>query len=85
MQQLRSRSPIGRRHASDGSETGSGGPRGSLDVERAALLPRPPTSPTSPSGIGHTPIPGVDHNEPIDWIMTTLLFLFPGLGGLLFG
>lgn len=79
MQQLRGRSPLGRRNASDGSDTGSGGPRGSLDVERASLLPRAVGSPTAPA------VSGVDYNEVIDWAATSLLFLFPALGGLLFG
>ena len=51
--------------------------RTSFDVERAALLP--PEAGAGPSG------GGPKAEEAVDWVMTALLFLFPAVGGLLFG
>jgi MFS family permease len=46
--------------------------RTSFDIERASLLPA-----------DGAPPPGAA--AAVDWVMTALLFLFPALGGLLFG
>ena len=54
------------------AEDGAPSPRGSFDIER-------PTSERS-SLLPATPI-----DEPVDWVMACLLFLFPAVGGLLFG
>lgn len=56
--------------------------RQSLEMEAAPLLaPAGPLSSRQPPGPGS----GGHEDEPIDWLATTLLFLFPALGGLLFG
>lgn len=86
MQALRSRSPVGGRIASSSGDEPSTAEakqftstsiRESLDIESAPLLSQPRRTPT-PGGADH-------ENESIDWTMTSLLFLFPALGGLLFG
>ncbi|KAL4515024.1 hypothetical protein Ndes2526B_g03660 [Nannochloris sp. 'desiccata'] len=59
--------------------------RTSLDIERSSLLPQPDTSKQG-RGINTGKISSSpESTEPIDWTMTSLLFLFPALGGLLFG
>ena len=52
--------------------------RTSFDVERAALLPA--GGGAGPSGGGSPKA-----EDAVDWVMTALLFLFPAVGGLLFG
>ena len=57
-----------------------------LEVEDAPLLP--PTVTVSAGGRGGLQRGGGGggHDaEPVDWIMTSLLFLFPAIGGALFG
>jgi len=60
--------------------------RTSLDIERSSLLSQSDTSRQQPRNINtsNTTI-SPEHTEPIDWTMTSLLFLFPAIGGLLFG
>lgn len=60
-------------HASQG--------RTSLDVEQNPLVPKDPLTAGSVIVDGKPP----PSEERIDWIMASLLFLFPALGGLLFG
>jgi hypothetical protein len=50
-------------------------------VEQAQLLPttKHPHRQAKPPGGGR------DNEAPIDWLMTSLLFVFPAIGGLLFG
>jgi hypothetical protein len=60
----------------DSIEQGPPG-RTSLELDTSPLLP------SSPSQRQQTAT--IDHNEPIDWVMTSILFLFPALGGALFG
>ena len=51
-----------------------------LDVESAPLVG------SKPLVLRRGPAPGGSHeDERIDWATTSLLFLFPALGGLLFG
>ena len=59
--------------------TGSSDGRSSLDVETAALLP---VRGGRSGGGGGGPPAG---EESVDWVNTALLFLFPAIGGLLFG
>jgi sugar porter (SP) family MFS transporter len=63
--------------------------RTSLDIERSSLLPQPDNQPrginTKFTNSTNAPKPSPEHSEPIDWVMTSFLFLFPALGGLLFG
>ena len=56
--------------------------RQTMEVEAAPLL-----APVAGGQRGRgLPPSGPDHsNEPIDWLMTSLLFFFPAVGGLLFG
>lgn len=56
--------------------------RQTLEVEATPLL-----APVAGGQRGRGPPPaGPDHShEPIDWLVTSLLFFFPAVGGLLFG
>lgn len=49
-----------------------------IDVEQSSLLPAVKSGKGSGGG-------GGDDAEAVDWIMTSLLFVFPAIGGLLFG
>ncbi|KAI3424105.1 hypothetical protein D9Q98_009466 [Chlorella vulgaris] len=49
-----------------------------IDVEQSPLLPAVKSGKGSGGG-------GGDDAEAVDWIMTSLLFVFPAIGGLLFG
>lgn len=54
--------------------------RQTLEVEAAPLL-----APVSNGKEGRRLPPGGHDSEEIDWAATSLLFLFPALGGALFG
>jgi len=58
--------------------------RKTLEVEVAPLLaPAPSGAPRQQQQ--QQGVPPSHEDEPIDWLATSLLFLFPALGGLLFG
>lgn len=78
------------RHATPDDEADSQGAsqseaRKTLEVEAAPLLaPAGARRPRQGAGDGAGRPPSHE-DEPVDWLMTALLFVFPALGGLLFG